>query len=209
MIVLYFVIHFLTAHSSVPGVSVHNFTVEVVYATSVELSWLPPDPQLWNGRITNYTVVYELLGPVGMTSDNSSQTIMTKAIPTQGNPLANNADPRLASVPLQWERVVVDELEEHHVYKFSVFIANAAGRSGLSMTIIQSLPGAGLPLACLVTYDLIFAIHHTTVTKYKCALKTHMKSGFYPLNNVSVYDISYAYNWSICKHSFVCVRVCA
>ena len=119
--------------------------MEIVYATQVELSWLPPDTQLWNGMITNYTVVYELLGPVGMTSDNSSQTIMMKSIPTQGNPLANNADPRLASVPLQRERVVVDNLEEHHVYKFSVFIANAAGGSELSMTIIQSLPGAGLP----------------------------------------------------------------
>ena len=120
--------------------------MEVVSATRVKLSWLPPDPQLWNGRITNYTVVYELLGPVGMTSDNSSQTIMTKAIPTQGNPLANNADPRLASVPLQRETVVVDGLQEHHVYKFSVIMANTVGRSGMSITIIQALPGAGLLL---------------------------------------------------------------
>ena len=118
----------------------------MVSATHVKLSWLPPDPQLWNGRITNYTVVYELLGPVGMTSDNSSQTIMTKVIPTQGNPLANNADPRLASVPLQQEVIVVDGLQEHHVYKFSVFMANAVGRSRMSITIIQALPGAGLLL---------------------------------------------------------------
>ena len=115
----------------------------MVYATQVELSWLPPDPQLWNGRITNYTVVYELLGPVGMTSDNSSQTIMTKTIPAPGNPLANNADPRRASVPLQRETVVVDDLQEDHVYKFSVFMTNAAGRSGISMSIIQALLGAG------------------------------------------------------------------
>ena len=116
----------------------------MVFATHVKLSWLPPDPQFWNGRIINYTVVYVLLGPVGMTSDNSSQTIMTKAIPTQGNPLSNNADPRLASVPLQREVVVVDGLQEHHVYKFSVFMANAVGRSRMSITIIQALPGAGL-----------------------------------------------------------------
>ena len=120
--------------------------MEVVSATRVKLSWLPPDPQLWNGMITNYTVVHELLGPVGMTSDNSSQTIMTKAIPTQGNPLANNADPRLASIPLEQEAVVVDGLQEHHVYKFSVIMANAVGRSGMSITIIQALPGAGLLL---------------------------------------------------------------
>ena len=117
--------------------------METISPTRVELSWLPPDPQLWNGRITNYTVVYELLGPVGMTADNSSQTIMTKTIPTLGNPLANNADPRLASIPLQWELVVVDGLQEHHVYKFAVFMANAVGRSGMSITIIQAMPGAG------------------------------------------------------------------
>ena len=133
-----------TTHSVAPGASILSFTLEMVSATRVVLSWLPPDPEIWNGVITNYTIVYELLGPVEMTSDNSSQTIMTKAIPTQGNPLANNADPRLASVPLQQEVAVVDDLQEHHVYKFSVFVANAAGRGEMSMTIIQALPGAGL-----------------------------------------------------------------
>ena len=132
-----------TAHSLAPGAPIHNFTVEIVSATRVVLSWLPPDPQLWNGRITKYTVMYQLLGPVGMTSANSSQSIMMTAIPTQDNPLANNADPRLASIPLQREVAIVDDLQEHHVYKFSVFMENTAGRSGMSMTIIQALPAAG------------------------------------------------------------------
>ena len=113
--------------------------MEVISATCVELSWLPPDLQLWNGVVTNYTVVYEILRPVGLVSANS----MMKAIPTQGNPLANNADPRLANVPLQQEMVVIDGLEEHHVYMFSVFMANAAG-NGMHMTIIQELPGSGI-----------------------------------------------------------------
>ena len=133
--------------------------MEKVYATQVELSWLPPDPQLWNGRITNYTVLYEQLGPVGMTSANSSHTIMMKAIPTQGNPLANNADPRRASVPLQREMVVVDDLQEDHVYKFSVFMTNAAGRSGISMTIIQAVLGAGRVVDILHNQK-IFCITH-------------------------------------------------
>ena len=131
-------------YSLAPRASVHNFTVEVVSATQVELSWLPPEPQLWNGRITNYTVVYELLGPVGMMgSTNSSHPIMMKTIPNQGNPLVNNADPRCASVPLQREILVIDDLQEDHVYNFSVFMTNAAGRSGISMSIIQALLGAG------------------------------------------------------------------
>ena len=128
----------------------------MVYATQVELSWLPPDPQLWNGRITNYTVVYELLGPVGMMSANSSHPIMTKTIPAPGNPLANNADPRRASVPLQRETVVVDDLQEDHVYKFSVFMTNAAGRSGISMSIIQALLGAGRVVDILHSFFSLF-----------------------------------------------------
>ena len=136
-------LHFSTTHSLAPGAPVYNFTVDMVYATQVELSWLPPDPQLWNGRITNYTVVYELLGPVGMMSANSSHPIMMKTIPNQGKPLVNNADPRCASVPLQREILVIDDLQEDHVYKFSVFMTNAAGRSGISMSIIQALLGAG------------------------------------------------------------------
>ena len=137
------IVHISITHSVAPGAPVDSFMVEMVSATRVELSWLPPDPQLWNGVITNYTVEYELLGPVGMMSANSSQPIMMKAIPTQGNSLVNNANPRFASVPLQQETVVVDDLQEDHVYQFSVFMTNAAGRSGMSMTIIQALPGAG------------------------------------------------------------------
>ena len=117
--------------------------MDVISAISVELSWLPPDPQLWNGVITNYTVVYKLLGPVGMTPVE----IVTTAnitIPTPGNPLANNPDPRHATAPLQWEMVVLDDLQEYHVYEFSVFIENAAGRSEMSMAIMQGLPGAGI-----------------------------------------------------------------
>ena len=125
-----------------PGAPVHNFTVEVISATSVKLSWVPPDPQLWNGVITNYTVVYKRLGPVGMTPAETVTT-MVKAIPTRSNPLVNNPDPRHATVPLQNETVILDHLQEYFVYEFSVFMENAAGRSEMSVAIIQELPGAG------------------------------------------------------------------
>ena len=164
-----FTVHVPTSHSVAPGAPVHNFAVEMVYATQVELSWLPPGPQLWNGRITNYTVVYKLLRPVGMTSDNLSQLIMTKAIPTEGNPLANNADPRHASIPLQQEVVVVDGLQEHHVYIFSVFIANAAGRSEMSMSIIQALPVAGMGAS--VGKVIVFVYHFKCSKAYSRRLR--------------------------------------
>ena len=149
----------------------------MVYATQVELSWLPPDPQLWNGRITNYTVVYELLGPVGMMSANSSHPIMTKTIPAPGNPLANNADPRRASVPLQQEMVVVDDLQEDHVYKFSVFMTNAAGRSGISMSIIQALLGAGRVVDIVHSFFSLFVCftHDEAPTQMNFIHLTHCK----------------------------------
>jgi len=113
--------------------------VEVISATSVELPWLPPDPQLWNGVITNYTVVYKQLGPVGMTPADTVTTIF-KTFPTQGNPLVNNPNPRHATVPLQQETVVLDHLQEYFVYEFSVFMENAAGRSEMSVAFIQEFP---------------------------------------------------------------------
>jgi len=139
----------LQVPESAPGAPVRNFTVEVISATSVKLSWVPPDPQLWNGVITNYTVVYKLLGPVGMTPAETVTT-MVKAIPTRSNPLVNNPDPRHATVPLQNETVILNHLQEHFVYEFSVFMENAAGRSEMSVAIIQELPGtepSGAPKA--------------------------------------------------------------
>ena len=150
--------------------------MDVISATSVELSWLPPDPQLWNGVITNYTVVYKLLGPVGMTPAEIVTTANI-AIPTPGNPLANNPDPRHATVPLQWEMVVLDDLQEYHVYDFSVFIENAAGRSEMSMAIMQELPGAGIfhytskrdTLLSLITVTCLFIIMY-----FACAYLHHV-----------------------------------
>ena len=128
-----------------PGATVSNFTVEVISATSVELSWLPPDPHLWNGVITNYTVTYQLLGPVGITPTSITDAVSTMsiAVPMQGDQLANNANPMLVAWPLQRETAIVDDLQEYSVYTFSAFIVNSAGRSQTSQIIIQELPGAG------------------------------------------------------------------
>ena len=128
-----------------PGATVSNFTVEVISPTSVKLSWLPPDPHLWNGVITNYTVTYQLLGPDGITHTSITDAVSTMsiAVPRQGNQLANNANPMLVAWPLEWETAIVDYLQEFNVYTFSVYIINSAGRSQMSQLIIQEMPGAG------------------------------------------------------------------
>ncbi len=110
----------------------------------MELSWLPPPPQTWNGIILNYTVTYQNLGPVNSNSSaDKLTTSLTEALPSAGQPLSNSPDPWFAVLPLQPESLVIGDLEEFHVYSFSVHMANSAGRSASSNMIIQELPGAG------------------------------------------------------------------
>lgn len=133
-----------------PGATVSNFTVEVISPTSVKLSWLPrpPDPQLWNGLVTNYTVTYQLFGPDGITHSSITDAVSTMsiAVPRQGNQLANNPNPMLVAWPLKWETAIVDYLQEFNVYTFSVYIVNSARRNQMRQLIIQEMPGAGKSL---------------------------------------------------------------
>lgn len=135
---------FLTA----PGSSVQNFTVSIQSPSSVAVSWLPPPPTTWNGILTNYTVHYELLGSVVPSSSNESTSggDNQKAIPLEQELFNNYPDPHAVVLPLKKEMVVIDDLHEFHVYEFNVIMANSAGQSDVSITIIQELPGAGMNL---------------------------------------------------------------
>lgn len=122
-----------------------DFVVNVASPSSVELYWLPPATDFWNGKITNYTVVCELLGPVSFANVSTDNIIMTfiKWIPRVGSPLANSPDPKVALPPLKRENVLIEGLEEYHIYRFSVIMFNSAGQSDASIPIIQELPGRG------------------------------------------------------------------
>ena len=120
--------------------------MKVESASSVTVSWLPPDSQLWNGIITSYIVVYELLGIVEEGTDKtnfepiSSQTF---SIPQAGMPLVNHPDPRIVTLPLQFERAVINTLEEFHVYRFKVYLENTVGQSDVSNLITVEMPPSG------------------------------------------------------------------
>ena len=122
--------------------SVRNVSVDVKNATSVTVSWIPPDVQLWNGIITSYTVIYELIGRVDENDvekdPSSSQTISI----TQGR-FSNDPDPNVATLPLKIESVVIKTLEEYYVYRFSVYLENAVGQSDISNSITVEMPPAG------------------------------------------------------------------
>ena len=123
-----------------PTGAVSNFTALVNSSTEVTLSWIPQDPNMWNGIILNYTILCDLLGPIGYDSveDNFTTTIKFT------NFTQNTVDPRLASGPPLLESILISHLLEHYKYRFTVYMYNSAGRSKRSMQLVVQLPGAGM-----------------------------------------------------------------
>ena len=124
-----------------------NVSVVVESASSVTVSWLPPEVQLWNGVVTEYTVVFENHGPLqyitGEGSGLSPLMQQTVSIPSPGQQLTNSPDPSLVSLPLKIESVLIEGLEEYHSYSFAIYLANSEGTSPLSEAAIQETPEAG------------------------------------------------------------------
>lgn len=136
--------------------------MSVKTASSVLVSWLPPPITSWNGVIVNYTIFIKHVGPlfVSDTNDSAAQNYsFTRAVPNPEQPLSNNPDPHLATLPLKYESSLIDMLHESHVYQFNIVMANSAGLSDKSMPVIQQLPGAGMH-GCIhvYTYALLIII---------------------------------------------------
>ena len=133
---------------AVPTGIVSDVEVFVTSPSSIRVSWQPTDKENWNGIVRRYTVVYERLRSVG---DNTSTSVSdgsgmgsilvdSISIPDSGQRLSNNPDPTLAVPPLGREQVVVDGLEEYHVYRVAVYYETAQGRSDRSSPVmIQTL----------------------------------------------------------------------
>ena len=136
-----------TAHSPVCRSSVRNVSVQVESPSSVTVSWLPPEAQLWNGIISRYTIVYDLLGMVDKYEDHNDlepYTTQMLSIPQPGQPLANNPDPRIVMLPLQLETAVISALEEFYVYQFTVYLENTIGQSEASNVVTVEMPASGM-----------------------------------------------------------------
>ena len=129
-----------------PSGTVQNITLRALSATSVGIRWLPPPTDSWNGIIRNYTIYVEHVESIRSTA-NISQELhnlsFTQVHPSRDSPLYNNGDPHLVSLPLQFESVIISNLQESQVYKFSIAMANSAGWGEESLPIIQELPGSG------------------------------------------------------------------
>jgi receptor-type tyrosine-protein phosphatase Q len=123
--------------------AVRNVSVAVESPTSVVVSWLPPDVHFWNGIITHYTVIYQLMRKRDVESSDEPLDTLTLTHPQPGVKLTNNRDPRVAAhSPLESESVVIGMLEEFYVYQFSVLLENAVGQSELSSLVTIEMPPA-------------------------------------------------------------------
>ena len=123
-----------------------NVSVEVQTDSSVIVSWLPPHIEFWNGIVTSYTVIYENLGLLGGNTDDKGsglQPFIMQTITVSGLQLANIQDPGVVPLPLRLESVLIEQLEEYHIYRFTVQQANAEGVSLLSEAVLQEMPEAG------------------------------------------------------------------
>lgn len=121
--------------------SVQNVSVDVVSAKSVIVSWLPPNVQSWNGIITSYTIVYELLGRAD--EDIVVEPISSQMLTIPQSQMTNIPDPRTVKLPLVIESAEIDELEEFYMYQFKMYLENEIGQSDVSITRTVEMPAAG------------------------------------------------------------------
>ena len=142
-----------------PEGSISNVTSVINSNTSITLSWLPVDPNLWNGIITSYIVEYQRQEPVESIGDSKEEYITLAAtIPAlPEHPLANSPDPRLVTLPLREESLHLEELEENYVYQVSIYSENSAGRSEASRPKRIEMPPSGINLdRCYVISYSVF-----------------------------------------------------
>jgi hypothetical protein len=74
-----------------------------------------------------------------------SYVTSTASIPSlPEHPLANSPDPRLATLPLIQESLLLEGLEENYAYEFIVYCVNSAGSSEISTPVAISMPFSGI-----------------------------------------------------------------
>ena len=135
-------------------------TVQIESPTSVRISWLPFNPSGWNGILTSYIVQYTRQGPAGaLNTPMESYVRSTASIPSlPEHPLANSPDPRLATLPLIHESLLLRGLEENYAYEFTVYCVNSAGSSETSTPVTITMPFSGTKLvitACIHYHHIL------------------------------------------------------
>ena len=120
-------------------------TVTINSPTSVTLSWLPIAPDRWNGILSSYVIQYQRQSQAESLDTPAIVYITsTASIPSlPEHPLSNSPDPRLATLPLNEESLQLQGLEEYHVYDFTVYCENSAGRSDISDAVSVLMPASG------------------------------------------------------------------
>ncbi len=88
--------------------------------------------------------MYELLDDDLDYTELEPYSVFTSFIPQPGFPLVNSPDPRVVSLPLLPEFILIGDLEEYHTYRFTVYVETSAGKSNISEPVVQEMPGSGM-----------------------------------------------------------------
>lgn len=140
-----------TVHAG-PSNVVGNISVAILSPTSVNVSWVPPPREFWNGIILSYSIDVHAHGPnnvsafeqLGLQANTTEDDSFTKVIQAHGGNLANNPDPRLPyMLDLLPEESVIDDLHEFFTYHFSISLINSVGTSDPAFSSVVHLPGTG------------------------------------------------------------------
>ena len=135
-----------------PSLSVESVEVSVMSSSSVNISWLPPPREHWNGVLTSYTVISHSYGPNNVSTSGTSEVQLanttlvgsvSKEYPIEDSAWVNYPDPRFTYTDLAPEELTIESLHEFFTYKFTVYMSNSAGDSDLASSAAVQLPGTG------------------------------------------------------------------
>ena len=97
-----------------------------------------------------------------------------------GQSLANDPDPTRVTLPLRNESVVIEGLEEFHVYRFVIFYETSQGRSNSSPPVIVQTFVSGKNKLALIVINIYFS--------HACTLLPAVPNG--PPTNVSTIPLT-------------------
>lgn len=130
-----------------PSQAIQDLNVTILSSSSVELSWMPPQRDTWNGIFLSYSIITLSHGPNNVSASEdpgfSWANSTVHIILVEEHTWRNNPDPRFYN-ELVAEVMTVDELHEFFTYQFTVYVTNSAGDSDPATSNVIEMPGAGV-----------------------------------------------------------------
>ena len=131
-----------------PSLAIESVHISIVSPSSVNILWIPPPRESWNGILTNYTVISHSHGPNNISVSRDLELHLandTLVGFTSKEYLIeeNNPDPRFLYTALVPEELTIEALNEFFTYEFTLYVSNSVGDSDPVSSPTIQLPGVG------------------------------------------------------------------